>query len=263
MIIKDQTQRQIEIKEIPKRIISIVPSQTEYLFDLGLENEVVGITKFCIYPKKWFKGKTKVGGTKKLNIDKIKNLSPDFIIGNKEENTKEDILELEKICPVWLSEIYNLDDAYSMMRSLGEILGKVKESQNILSKIQNEFKELENFIEIESIKRNVAYVIWKDPYMVAANNTFIHQILTLAGFTNHFALKERYPKVELKDFENCKFIFLSSEPYPFQKKHLLEFKKSFPESTILIVNGEMFSWYGSRLIKTPTYLIKLLKNCKN
>src|ERR1700741_3198050 len=106
----DQTGRKISIPQIPQRIISLVPSQTELLFDLGLDKEVVGITKFCVHPPEWFQTKTRVGGTKQLKIDLIKQLQPDLIIANKEENVKEQIEELEKHFPVWISDVNNLED---------------------------------------------------------------------------------------------------------------------------------------------------------
>ena len=99
----DQLQSEIRLDRVPRRIVSLVPSQTELLYDLGLEDEVVGITKFCIHPNKWFSSKDRIGGTKSINIDQVKSLAPDLIIGNKEENTIEDIERLREIAPVWMS----------------------------------------------------------------------------------------------------------------------------------------------------------------
>ena len=120
MIFTDQLGRKLILEKIPQRIISLVPSQTELLFDLGLEEEVVGITKFCIHPDSWFHSKTRIGGTKQFDFEKIKSLQPDLIIGNKEENDKEQIEELMKNFTVWMSDIKTLADACKMICEIGE-----------------------------------------------------------------------------------------------------------------------------------------------
>ena len=114
--------RTIRLGATPRRIVSLVPSQTELLYDLGLEERVVGITKFCIHPKEWYRSKVRIGGTKNVNFDKVKTLRPDLIIGNKEENFKEDIEALEEIAPVWMSDIFTLDDSLEMINQLGSVL---------------------------------------------------------------------------------------------------------------------------------------------
>ena len=250
--VTDQMNRTIRLEGIPRRIVSLVPSQTELLYDLGLDNEVVGITKFCIYPEEWFKSKNRVGGTKQVNIEKVKALQPDLIIGNKEENTAEEILLLEKIAPVWMSDIYTFEDALEMISLLGNVLGKEEKSSEICSEIECEFKK----IPLLSAKK-VLYFIWKDPDYLAGKSTFIDAMLTKAGFEN-LCKAQRYPELT-KLTENPDYIFLSSEPFPFKKAHELEFQKRFPESQIVHVDGELFSWYGSRMKRFPTYVDALIK----
>src|SRR5689334_18071707 len=121
----DQIGRTISLNKTPRRIISLVPSQTELLYDLGLSDEVVGITKFCVHPEEWFRNKPRVGGTKQLNMDIIHHLQPDLVIANKEENVREQVEELASHYPVWVSDINNPDDAYWMMKELGSITGKI------------------------------------------------------------------------------------------------------------------------------------------
>jgi ABC-type Fe3+-hydroxamate transport system substrate-binding protein len=250
--VTDQMNRTIRLEGIPRRIVSLVPSQTELLYDLGLREEVVGITKFCIYPEEWFKSKNRVGGTKQVNIEKVKALQPDLIIGNKEENTIEDIAALEKIAPVWMSDIYTYEDALEMISLLGNVLGKVDASANVITEIENEFKALP----LLNAKK-VLYFIWKDPDYLAGKSTFIDAMIFKAGFEN-LCNDERYP--ELKGLkENPDFIFLSSEPYPFKKEHELEFQQRFPTSKIVFVDGELFSWYGSRMKRFPNYVCELIK----
>lgn len=257
----DQMGRIISLNYPPKRIISLVPSQTELLFDLGLDEEVIGITKFCIHPNDKFKSKTKVGGTKKLNLEKIRSLNPDLIIGNKEENDRSQIEELMNEFPVWMSDILVLEDAVEMIKQIGILAGHAEGAELIASTIINRFAGLHS-ISTDNLK--AAYFIWKDPYMLAGKNTFIDTILAKAGFANSLTMN-RYPVLSLEQLEELgpEVIFLSSEPYPFKDEHVQEMKSKFPNSKVLIVDGELFSWYGSRLLHTPDYLRSLIKqvNC--
>jgi len=246
----DQMNRTIRLEGIPRRIVSLVPSQTELLYELGLSDEVVGITKFCIYPKEWFVSKNRVGGTKQVNLDKVRLLQPDLIIGNKEENTQEDIEQLEKIAPVWMSDIITFKDALEMISSIGKLVGKPKEATEIRTEIETEFSHLP----IQSTK-SVLYYIWKDPDYIVGKSTFIDAMLTKAGFEN-LCNEERYP--ELKSYEKQPdYIFLSSEPFPFKEDHAIEIKNQFPASKVLFVDGELFSWYGSRMKLFPNYIANL------
>jgi ABC-type Fe3+-hydroxamate transport system substrate-binding protein len=251
-LVTDQLGRSISIPAKPLRIISIVPSQTELLFDLGLDEEIIGITKFCVHPGDKVKSKPKIGGTKALHIEKIRKLNPDLIIGNKEENEKDQIEILEKEFPVWMSDIYTLEDALQMIIQVGDIVGKTKQAENISEKIRSSFNLIP---QSPNPSTRIAYFIWKNPYMVAAKDTFIDQIMHIAGWQNAFAAS-RYPEISREELKkiNPDVIFLSSEPYPFKEKHLEEFQKICPDKPVIIVDGELFSWYGSRLLYTPAYL---------
>ena len=248
---EDQLHRKILVEKRPERIISVVPSQTELLYDLGLNEEVVGITKFCIHPDKWFRQKQRVGGTKTLHIEKIKSLRPDLIIANKEENVQEQIEELSKDFPVWISVVNTLQDAYAMMAAIGSITGKQEQSQRLITQIKS------NFIQLQTANHQLqtAYLIWKDPYMTVGGDTFIHDMITVAGFNNIFQQQKRYPKIEIQDLKagKCELLLLSSEPYPFKQKHIDELQQQLPGMKIMLVDGEMFSWYGSRLLHAPAY----------
>jgi ABC-type Fe3+-hydroxamate transport system substrate-binding protein len=244
----DQMNRTIRLEGIPRRIVSLVPSQTELLFDLGLENEVLGITKFCIYPDAWFRSKTRVGGTKYIDIEKVKSLSPDLIIGNKEENTKQDIDALEKIAPVWMSDIHTVEDALSMIRSIGEICGTAEKSRSLAENIKLEF----DLFRQNPLSGSFLYFIWKDPNYVAGTKTFISDLLESTGLRNLCRI-ERYPEWNASD-EVPDYILLSSEPYPFKLEHIEEMRKRYPNSKISLIDGEMCSWYGSRMQLAPKYL---------
>jgi ABC-type Fe3+-hydroxamate transport system substrate-binding protein len=252
----DQLQNAIFLAEKPKRIISLVPSQTELLFDLGLENELVGITKFCIHPAEKVKTKTKIGGTKNFNFEVIDALQPDLIIGNKEENYQEGIEKLAEKYPVWMSDIFTLEDAVAMIRKVGELTGKSENAIEIAAIIETSFAALP----LPKRRISAAYFIWKNPYMAAGSNTFINDMLQHCGFENVISNTERYPEISIEMLQKSQpeVILLSSEPYPFQEKHFREFQEILPEAKIMIVDGEMFSWYGSRLLKAPEYFQKLL-----
>ena len=245
----DQLNSTILLDSIPKRIVSLVPSQTEFLFDIGLEKEVVGITKFCIYPSHWLKTKTIIGGTKNVDVEKVRSLKPDLIIGNKEENTKENIEELREIAPVWMSDIFNLEDALEMMSSIGEIVGKQEETQELVNNIKGQFDSFKP----KNLKLSVLYLIWRKPYIGVSNDTFIDDMLKRCGFKNILADQTRYPILGNLSELNPDVLFLSSEPYPFKEKHIQELHEIYPNTKIKLVDGEMFSWYGSRLSKSVDY----------
>ena len=251
----DQIHRTVEIPFPPKRIISLVPSQTELLSALGLENEVVGITKFCVHPEEWFRSKERIGGTKNLNTEKILALQPDLVIANKEENVQEQVEELSRHVPVWVSDVNNLEDAYAMMQSLGEITNRKQTATKLVNDIRNSFNQLQT----PNTKPQSAYLIWKDPYMTVGGDTFIHHLLEKAGFQNLFADRLRYPSITIDELQtlNCELLLLSSEPYPFKQKHIEELQAQLPATKIMLVDGEMFSWYGSRLLQSAAYFQQL------
>ncbi|HUH27753.1 MAG TPA: helical backbone metal receptor [Gelidibacter sp.] len=251
---KDQLHRHITVDKIPKRIISLVPSQTELLVDLGLESSIVGITKFCVHPIHLKEEKVVVGGTKQVNFDKIRDLKPDIILCNKEENTKAMIQELEKIAIVHISDIYTIDDTLELIELYGDLFSKKKAAITMIKEISKKKFEFEDYIK-DKPKRTAAYFIWKGPWMVAARHNFIDELLRLNGFENYYGHQSRYPEVLLKasDTEQAELVLLSSEPFPFKEEHKQEIKPFFPNATILVVDGEMFSWYGSRLLKAFDY----------
>lgn len=258
---KDQLNRTIHLKSIPKRIISLVPSQTELLVDLGLEDSIVGITKFCVHPKHLKKTKTIVGGTKTIHIDKIKGLQPDIILCNKEENTQEMIAELEQIAPVHISDIYTIDDCLELIMMYGDIFLREKEAQNLIENILEKLEDFKTFV-LNKERLKVAYFIWKNPWMIAAKHTFIDELLQINNFENYYKTLERYPEITLNanQPETADVVFLSSEPFPFKQAYVEEIRNFFPKATILVVDGEMFSWYGSRLLKAFDYFKSLHQN---
>jgi ABC-type Fe3+-hydroxamate transport system substrate-binding protein len=254
-----------QLTTIPTKIISLVPSQTELLYDLGLDEQVIGITKFCIHPKQWFSSKTRIGGTKNVNIEAIKALQPHLIIANKEENVKEQILELAKEFDVWVTDINTFEEALQMIEDIGHLTDTNAKGNHLAQKIKDEFKN------ITALQKpiNTCYLIWQNPYMTVGGDTFINDMLQKCGFNNIFANKTRYPEITISQLlianlpvqqAGCQLLLLSSEPYPFKQKHIDELQKQLPYTKILLVDGEMFSWYGSRLLHAPKYFNELINS---
>jgi ABC-type Fe3+-hydroxamate transport system substrate-binding protein len=252
----DQLNRTISLADFPRRIISVVPSQTQLLFSLGLSNEVAGITKFCIHPDLWFRTKTRVGGTKKLNIEKIREINPDLIIANHEENSKQDIDALSEHFLVWISDIKNLDDALSMIREVGFITNRNNEAAEICNQIGDEFDMLRSH-NMEYLK--AIYLIWKNPFLTVGGDTFISSMMKEAGFTNMMSGISRYPEISIDEIQELSpdIVLLSSEPFPFKPKDAEELRESLKDIEVSCVDGEKFSWYGSALISAPQYFLKL------
>lgn len=255
----DQTGRTVILNSLPKKIISTVPSQTELICHLNLEEQLAGITRFCIHPEGIQKRKQNIGGTKNLDLALIRNINPDLIIANKEENKKDQIEELTNEFPVWVSDINNLEDAYEMIKSVGGMTGRKKEANKLTSEIIALFGKYSPEKAFQKIK--AAYFIWKKPFMAVGGNTFINSIMEKAGIQNIFAACKRYPETNLETLlrNDCQLLMLSSEPYHFTQKHIEELIPLLPGVKIVLVDGEMFSWYGSRLLQTPQYLNSLLK----
>ena len=235
------------------KIISLVPSITETLFDFGLtDDEVIGRTKFCIHPSDFVKNVAIIGGTKNLNIEKIKSLKPDLIIVNKEENEKLQVEELMKDFKVWVTDIETLEDNQEFISELGFVLNKKELALDFNQKMNAIF----NGVEISNPKKT-AYLIWNNPYMTIGSDTFINEILEKSGFENLFNDRKRYPEISVEELEEADLIFLSSEPFPFQQKHIDELHILLPKKQIILVDGEAFSWFGSHLLKVGDYLKKL------
>ena len=250
---KDQLNRTLEFETTPKRIVCLVPSLTELIVDLGLESYVVGVTKFCVHPTFIRTNKTVVGGTKQVHFDKIRALNPDVILCNKEENTKAMFAELEAIAPVHMSHICNFEDAIEIITLYGALFAVENKADTIIEGIQNKYVAFCEFI-ADKRKFRAVYFIWKNPWMVAANETFINSMLVLNNFENSFAHLKRYPEIELETItDTTDIIMLSSEPYPFKEQHILALEQRYPSSKVIVVNGEYFSWYGSRLDKAFAY----------
>lgn len=235
------------------KIISLVPSITEALFDFGLDDaQIIGRTKFCIHPKEKVKSVPKIGGTKNIDVSKILELKPDLIIANKEENDEQQVKELMKYFDVWVTDITTVEDNISFLNELGKRLNKIEIATEFIQKIEEIFSGLNSDKKLKAV-----YLIWKNPYMTIGGDTFINDVLKKIGIKNVFEKQMRYPEISLDEMKNADIIFLSSEPYPFKEKHLTEIEEVTGTKTIR-VDGEAFSWYGTQLAKRREYFKELL-----
>lgn len=259
-IYTDQLGNNLVIEKPPVRIISLVPSLTELLFDLGLEDRIVGITKFCVHPYHLKSTKEKIGGTKKVQTEKIRLLQPDIIIANKEENTQEIVETLQAIAPVYVTEINSINDTLHVIAEFGKLFSVRTQAQQLIDKIEFGRADFARFMEGRPWQRS-AYFIWKDPYMVAGKGTFINEMLKINHFSNIYeAREERYPEViaqKMRIQGDPQVIFLPSEPYPFKDEDAFELGRFTHHAKAVFADGEMFSWYGSRIIKAFAYFKEL------
>lgn len=231
--------------ESPARIVSLVPSLTETLADLGLDDEVVGLTRFCVHPAGWKASKTIVGGTKSVNVDRILSLEPDLVLANREENVKEQVERLAESVPVALTDVATVDEGIEMIRNLGVLCNRKTNAETLANEIERTFPD-------RSPALSAAYLIWRNPWMTIGGDTFISDVMQRAGFGNVFAGHARYPETRLETLResNADIILLSSEPFPFREKHLEEVEMG-TQKPVLLVDGQAFSWYGSRMKEAP------------
>ncbi|GAB5556258.1 MAG: helical backbone metal receptor [Schleiferiaceae bacterium] len=268
MKITDPTGHTIEMPSAPMRIASWVPSQTEYLVDLGLRDQIVGVTKFCIHPSDLLTRENNIGGTKKIWREKLLELQPDLVIANKEENTLEDVEWAREHFPTYTTDVVDIPSALSMLQDLANLCGVSKMGTSWVEKIELEFESLNLSAKASKTPTSdiseisTLYLIWKNPYMAAGTDTFIHSVLDWSGLKNAIE-KPRYPEISIEEINTMRpsLILLSSEPFPFSDKHIVELKNQLDyEPVISVVDGEMFSWYGSRLLKTPMYISQFLSS---
>lgn len=249
----------ITLPATPARIVSLVPSQTELLFDLGLEDRIVGITKFCVHPYHFRSTKKIVGGTKKVHYEKIRLLQPDIIIANKEENTEEMVAALREIAPVWVSNIITIDDSLQMIEEFGRMFSVRTQARQWIDKINFGLEDFRKFMQDRPM-RKAAYFIWKEPYMVAGDDNFINEMMKLNNLVNIYEGRGRYPEVIVQKMRiqgDPEVLLLSSEPYPFKDEDAFELGRHTHHAQTVFVDGEMFSWYGSRLVRAFSYFKQL------
>jgi len=233
------------------RIVSLCPSLTELVFDLGIGDSLVGVTKFCVHPANGVRNVEKVGGTKTPRVERIAELGPDLVLLNEEENRIEDAEALRAAglaCHTSLPK--TAIETAAMVRSIGEAVGRAEAAEGIARAIEDAARRARERSEGVPPVR-YAYLIWQEPFMSVNGDTFISDLLGLAGGENAFAARpKRYPVVEANDLAAARLdaVFLATEPFPFQEKHIPGVSRAtgLAPEIFHIVDGEMLSWHGSR-----------------
>ena len=240
------------------RIVSLVPSLTETLAALGLDEAVVGLTRFCVHPPDWRTRKAIVGGTKAVRVDRVRALAPDLVVANREENTRADVEAVATFAPVVVTDIATVDGALAAIRDLGHRTGCGEAADALAARLAAAFAAPPDGSPAAPALR-VAYLIWRDPWMVAGGDTFISDVLARCGLANVFADRPRYPAVTPADLAAARpdALLLSSEPYPFDERHVAELGALVPGVPAVRVDGEAFSWYGPRMAGAPTEAARL------
>ncbi len=238
---------------IAPRIVCLVPSITELLCDLGLSPALVGRTGFCIHPKEVLRKVPKVGGTKDVDLDKVRALAPSHVIVNVDENRQETAIALAEFVPhVVVTHPLSPTDNLDLFRLIGHLFGVAAEAERLCA-------ELESVLEVPKDAlphRRVLYLIWKDPWMTVSRDTYISRMLAHVNWwTEPVEAALRYPQVELPRIaQGIDEILLSSEPYPFQARHVADIQALCGTDRVRLIDGEMVSWYGSRAIQGLRYL---------
>ena len=254
----DALGRRVVLPDRPQRIVSLVPSITDLLHAMSLGDRVAGVTRFCERPEHWRETKTIVGGTKNVKANVIRDLNADLVLANREENKKADVESITEAsdAPVYVTDVETVPDATDMIRVVGALTGTQSAAQDMADTIDARFDALETNGTVRAV-----YLIWRDPYMSVGRDTFIHDVMTRGGFANPFRKATRYPEVTLDQIaaQEPDVVLCSSEPFPFHQKERFtqEIRDALPDTSVEIVDGQLFSWYGPRLLETPAYLREL------
>jgi ABC-type Fe3+-hydroxamate transport system substrate-binding protein len=234
------------------RIVSLVPSITELVCELGLADQLIGRTGFCIHPNDKLAKIPKVGGTKTVNLKKIRELAPTHVIVNVDENRKETADALAEFVPnVIVTHPLAPLDNLKLYRQIGNAFGKRREAEELCARFGSVFEAIS---EKSFQRRKVLYLIWKDPWMSVSRDTYVSRTLALFGLrTVPARTQKRYPELATLEVKGAELILLSTEPYRFREKHRAELQCAMGKPVFLI-DGEMTSWYGPRAIAGLRYL---------
>ncbi len=253
----DDVGRSVEMMWPPQRIISLCPSITETLYTLGLSSRVVGRTRFCIHPQPDVMSAENIGGTKQVDFERVAKLFPDLMIAEKEENTRDTVSVLEQSYPVYVANVTSVASAVKLIRNLGDLTGSAERATSLAASVEAKVRQVASVF-----PRTMAYLIWEKPYMGVGANTYLHDLLAHFGFVNVLAGRaERYPEISLTELQRLRpeVVFLSSEPFPFDRRHQTALQAVLPKTRVVLVDGEI-SWYGARMEWAFPYLEQVVAN---
>lgn len=248
------------------RIVSLVPSVTELLFALGLGQNVVGRTAFCVHPADGLAAVTSVGGTKKVNVNRLLGLDPTHVIVNVDENPKALADDLaERGLDMVVTHPIAVEDNVSLYRLIGGVFGAETAAEDLVARFEAAL-DAARAAARDLPARNVLYLIWKEPWMTVSADTYISRLLAVANWKTVAPgggddPATRYPELELSDecLERDDLVLMSSEPYAFSAADAADFAAAFPAhgDKVRLVDGQKLSWYGSRAIDGLAYLTDL------
>lgn len=247
------------------RIVSLVPSLTELLFDLGLGDRVVGRTAFCVHPKERVKRVRSVGGTKAINMEKLRSSAPTHVLVNIDETPRSLAEKLaEEGAEVVVTHPVEVEDNLRLYSLIGGIFGAGTAAGQLAERFRQAYAAAVDEARGRPLRR-VLYLIWKDPWMTVSRDTYISRMLALANWhTVPGEADQRYPVVGLDEalLENVDRVLFSSEPFPFKAHHIEAFRAHYPRhaTKALAVDGELVSWYGSRAIAGLDYMTALARS---
>ncbi len=211
----------------------------------------MGLTRFCVHPEDWKGRKTVVGGTKTINVPRLAGLAPDLVIANKEENPRDEVEAVAEHAPVYVTDVADVAGAVAMIRAVGRLVNRADVAGRLADEVAAGFASLAPGPPLRALA-----LIWRDPWMTVGGDTFVSDVMAHAGLDNVAADRERYPALSADEIGALApdVVLLTSEPYPFGERHLAETRALAPGARVVLVDGEAFSWYGSRLCQTPAVL---------
>lgn len=255
-----------EIEEPPRRIVSLVPSITEWLFAIGAGNSVVGVTEYCIHPAEGVRGRVRIGGTKNPRIDEIVALEPDLVIANREENRKRDVERLrERGLRVLVGYPRSVRGALDEL----EAIARITRCESAARRLTDAVREIRDRLSKRRLhaRPRVAALVWKKPYITVNGDTFAHDMIVQSGGANPFADRpDRYPRIHESDLTAASpdVILLPTEPYAFGERDRAELLSldcpAARRGCIHVVEGELLTWYGPRMARALETFSQLFEN---
>jgi ABC-type Fe3+-hydroxamate transport system substrate-binding protein len=251
----------------PQRIVSLIPSTTELLCDLGLADRLVGVTAYCVEPRDVVRAKVRIGGEKDPDLEKIRALAPDLVIANVEENVRAHVDTLRQWgVRVWVTYPRTVAESLRMIRELGEVTGAAPRAAAMATARERGLAAAAATSGAAPVR--VFYAIWRHPYMTVSGDTYISDLLATCGAVNIFAAADsRYPAVDLDEVaaRGPEVILLPDEPFRFRRAHLRDFESytdvpAVRDRRIHLVDGKPFSWHGRRLADALRVLPGLMRS---
>lgn len=267
--VTDATGEVMDFEQPARRIVSLVPSTTETAFALGAGERLVGVTRFCVRPAEALQRCSTVGGTKSPRLESIRELEPDLVLANQEENRREDVAALRRFTQVYVAFPRDVSSAIEEIDALGNLLGCTEAARSISTELRAALKRLREQAR-EHPLFSFLYLIWRNPYMAAGRGTFISAFLNEIGGENAADVRqERYPELTVDDIRGLHpdVVLFGSEPFPFREEHVTELHERLGAEqdrrpACYLVDGQALSWHGVRMREGIPYLMRLTERLR-